>query len=711
MTGHIRVISFLLAAGIACSTLAQSTANISPRVTSTVEVKAENSLELEAVQPTAVIAQKEMQQAAGTFGDFTRYLQVMPGVVWNSDMSNELLVRGGRPTENLFVVDGVEIPNLNHFALPGSNGGFTSMLDTALIGSVEMRDDAWDAAYSSRLSSLVEIHTRELGAGEHAGEASFGIAGAGGFYQRAIGNKGSVLFSAHKSVISLMTNDIGINGVPTYMNGLVKYEYSPTSKDHIMALGVGGDDSIAITPCPSDARATSVIQTQYDGWRSTEALSWDHLFSTHTAGKLTVSESTMSEVIGQQQQNGYLNTADNQKTCTPASLTNVYAQNSRDGMSAMNYTVRMERGGWLISYGGSEQLTNPRDAVAQPVGQLSPFTASTTMSDAVNFDQNFTSGQSAGFAEIEGGFGTRWKLMAGLRGEYFALDHATGLDPRVSLAYKLNNRQMLHFAAGISSQLPPLMDMISYAGNLALKPIEARQASAGLRAWQGGWGTLDFNLYQKNYRNEPVSTEYPQLMLANMIDTLGQQFVWLPLASSGTVTSHGVEAALRAHAGSRLQLLTTATYSRTMARALDGVRRPGNFDVPLAVNTMASLRLPGKIDLNTRETLTSGHVYTPFDLASSDAESRGIYDLTEVNGVRGPLYNRLDFEVERRMKMGGGDLDMQLGAENVLNRGNLMGYTWLENCQVGAYCAYGQQPVVKVDQMGRFPEASLRYRF
>src|SRR5487761_1914656 len=55
-----------------------------PKVTTTLEVKDSDSLELQVMQSTAVISQKEMQSAAGTFGDFTRYLQVMPGVVWNS---------------------------------------------------------------------------------------------------------------------------------------------------------------------------------------------------------------------------------------------------------------------------------------------------------------------------------------------------------------------------------------------------------------------------------------------------------------------------------------------------------------------------------------------------------------------------------------------------------------------------------------------------
>ena len=91
--------------------------------------------------PVPNITQAEILSSAGTYGDFSRYLQVLPGVVWNSDLSNDVLVRGGHPTENLFVVDGVEVPYINHFSLSGSNGGFTSMIDSTAIGSMDMKDD------------------------------------------------------------------------------------------------------------------------------------------------------------------------------------------------------------------------------------------------------------------------------------------------------------------------------------------------------------------------------------------------------------------------------------------------------------------------------------------------------------------------------------------------------------------------------------------
>jgi outer membrane receptor protein involved in Fe transport len=256
------------------------------------------------------------------------------------------------------------------------------------------------------------------------------------------------------------------------------------------------------------------------------------------------------------------------------------------------------------------------------------------------------------------------------------------------------------------------MDMISYPGNRNLQPIQVRQGTLGMRLWRASWGTLDAEAYQKNYRREAVSTEYPALMLSNMVDTLGQGFVWLPLTSAGTAQARGVELALRAHWRSRMELLLSAARSQTTYRALDGIRRPGNYDTPLAATAMSNLRLGMGIQLDLRESASSGRPYTPFDLVHSNAQRRGIYDLARINAFRGPLYNRLDVELERSFQVPRGVFVIHAGAENILNRGNLMGYVWLDDCQVAWGCGNSSgQPITKADQMGRYPVFSLRYDF
>jgi outer membrane receptor protein involved in Fe transport len=257
-----------------------------------------------------------------------------------------------------------------------------------------------------------------------------------------------------------------------------------------------------------------------------------------------------------------------------------------------------------------------------------------------------------------------------------------------------------------------MMDMLSYPGNRTLRPVSVRQWTAGMRIWQAGWGTLDAEVYRKDYRREPVSTEYPQLMLSNMIDTLGQEFVWLPLVSAGTEEAQGLELAAQVHWRSRIRAALSAARAQTRYQALDGVRRPGNYDVPWAANAMVNLRLPMGIELDLRESFTSGRPYTPFDIADSLQQMRGIYDLARINALRGPLYNRLDVELERRFRLRNGAFEIHAGADNVLNRGNLDGYVWLTNCIPG-YACYNSQglPMIKVDQMGRYPELSARYQF
>jgi hypothetical protein len=680
-----------------------------PKVFTTLKVAAENPDVLSDLAPVSNITQEEILSSAGTYGDFSRYLQVLPGVVWSSDLSNDVLVRGGHPTENLFVVDGVEVPNINHFSLSGSSGGFTSMINATAIGSMNMRDDVYDAGYSSRLSSLIEIHTRDLGDARQTGNLTIGIAGAGGLYQHALANKGSLLLSAHRSIVSLITNDIGINGVPTYTNGLAQLILNPSDRDSISLFSLNGADSINITPCQT-VGATSIDQTQYNGWRTTDALSWRHIYSPQVTTNLSASYSITRQQINQQQQIGaYL---DQNGNCHPYSLQPVYNEDSRNGLSALNYEMRAALHKWLLSAGVSGKLATPDDSVAQPSGEYSFFSADPTKSDAVTFQRNFSTGQAAAFVQAEGSLGKRWKLLAGLRAESFAITGSYALDPRVSLTYKISERQNLHGSFNLSSQLPPMMNMISYASNRSLRPVQVRQEVIGMRVWQANWGSLDAEAYQKNYQREPVSSEYPQMMLSNKVDTLGQAFVWLPLTSAGTAEDRGLELSLRAHWRSRMQGTISVARSQSTYRALDGIRRPGNYDTPMVINVMGNLRLPHKIQLNLRETFASGRPYTPFDLVDSNAQSRGIYDLSSINALRGPLYNRLDLEIERNYKVKRGVINIHAGAENILNRGNLMGYVWLNNCTAGENCGQNNyEPIEKVDQMGRYPVFTARFVF
>jgi hypothetical protein len=690
-----------------------------PSVRSSIEVKASRETLDTGLTVPYHVKREEILSSAGTWGDFSRYLQMMPGVVWNTDISNDVMVRGGNPAENLYVIDGIEVPNINHIALEGTTGGFTSMIDTSSIESIDMKTGIYGAQYSNRLSSLIDIHTRSLTKAEGTGEFTFGISGIGGVLQRPLSNHGTAFFAGHRSILNLVTDDIGINGVPIYTDGMSRFEWTPNNRDQISILTLDGGDSIDITPDACDPGVTLNVRTAYGGLRSTTGMVWQHMHGAKALSRLVASYSSQQQDIGQQLQAPGNNQS--RQTCmhTAVKLTSVYREKARDGIGSLAYGFQSGSRNWFYAAGATARINHINYAVNQPKGQQSPFNTSATWTDATTFDRNFSSGQGAAYVELTGHLGTRWAMTSGIREEVYALTSAHMLSPRGSMAFRVNAHQTLNASVSQSAQLAPAMNIVSYLANQQLRPIKVRQLSLGADIWRGGAATLSVEAYQKHYTDEPVSTEYPSLMLANMVDTLGQQFVWLPLKTGGYGTARGVELLLRAHALSRLQMLGAVAYSHTRYAAADGILRRGNFDFPLIANSTATIRLNKIFTISVRDTYATGRPYTPFNITISEQQSRGIYDLTKINALRGSAYNRIDADLHFVLHIAGKPMRVYGGLENALDRENFLGYAWMDSChpKAGAtVCgpnvnAITGVPETKVTQMPRFPSAGMQYSF
>ena len=126
-----------------------------------------------------VIGGAEVINSAGTYGDISRFLQVIPGVVPTSDMTNDFLVRGGHPMENLFLVDDIEVPNINQVATLGTTGGFAPMIDSGLVQSLKIYTGGYDATFPERLSSVTDIRTLDSSNSNGHLEGDVGIEGVG----------------------------------------------------------------------------------------------------------------------------------------------------------------------------------------------------------------------------------------------------------------------------------------------------------------------------------------------------------------------------------------------------------------------------------------------------------------------------------------------------------------------------------------------------
>jgi len=539
-------------------------ANPNVLVNTTVQVSAGNQSNVtdrNAPEPFHASA-AEVMSSAGTYGDFSRYLQLFPGVVFNTDESDDVLVRGGNPIENLYLVDGIEVPNINHIATEASTGGLVSMIDTTALDNIDLRTGGYDASYEERLSSIVDIHTRETKSNQRHTEMAVGFVGAGGVTESPLAGGGSLLVSAHRSLLNLFTSDIGLDGVPIYTNGMVSAHRKVTSKDEVSVLALGGVDSINIKPQSLDWVETNTIQTQYSGWRGTMGVRWQHMFSSHNFGNLTVSDSEQHETIHQQNQFIDTNVPGEHSPLSDV-LTPVYSEQTHDAMVNLKYDDYLTFGPKLtVIAGGALHSYRINYDVSQPEGQQSALNSNPKSTDAISFAPHLTRLETGGYAEGTWHLNDRWSLSGGGRTEMFQFGGHKTVTPRLNSVVVLSSHIAMHTSFGEYAQMPSFIYLTSWPQNSKLNPIRARHVIAGVDLYSGQGTKLGIEAYQKNYRDYPVSTEYPTLSLANMIDTLGQQFLWIPLISQGTGTARGIEVFGQTHVGSHILGQANIAYSR-----------------------------------------------------------------------------------------------------------------------------------------------------
>jgi hypothetical protein len=250
-----------------------------------------------------LVAGKDVWSIAGASQDVSRYVQTLPGVAIGSDgFRNDIIVRGGSPLENLFIVDNIEIPNINSFANFASAGGANSILDAQLIQDVTFLSGGYPAPFVNRTSSVLQIAQEEGNRDRFGGRVTLGSVGVGGILEGPINKgKGSWIASFRRSFLDAFTDDIGFGGVPvTYtFNGKVLYDLS--SRDRIWAANITGVDNIrlGLNEENQGKEEISTLDIRYRGWRSATGFNWQHLFGERAVGLLgfTTSQARVDQQV------------------------------------------------------------------------------------------------------------------------------------------------------------------------------------------------------------------------------------------------------------------------------------------------------------------------------------------------------------------------------------------------------------------------------
>lgn len=622
------------------------------------------------VTSTQRLTSEEVRRAPGVQEDVVRAISLLPGVAVTSAGRNDLAVRGGAPFENLFLVDNIEVPNINHFGSQGSTGGPLSLINIDLVRDVSLSTGGFGPRYGDRLSSVTNLSLRDGNSEQLGGELNLSATGFSAILEGPISNKGTFIFAARRSYLDLIFNLAGFGFVPEYWDFTGKATYTIDNENSLSFLAIGALGTVSFNNDDAEkrfdnSRVTAPSQNQYFS-----GLTWQRLLDNGYL-LVTLGRTFTAYRTAQQDTTG----------------ATIFRNNSDEGENSLRADLTLRASSTVdVTTGAIGRFTSAlRYDVSLPgFARLNASGIPTPLS----VDTSFTAFRAGVYANLDWKFADRWKLTIGGRYDYYGfLTESSVVSPRFALAWSFIPDMTLSMSGGRYYQPPQFIWLIGDPANASsLQPLRADQIVAG---WE--WiVSPDFKVqvegYYKNYANYPVRLFRPQAVLApSGFDNIYQDipFGLEPLAMTGSGTAYGVELFVQKKLSEDIPIygLASISINRTRFIANDGVERPGSFDTPIIGSVAMGWRPDEYWEISGKVRLSQGIPTTPFVATTERATETGFpvgsLDFARYNlGERLPFFYAIDLRVDRRWFFTGWQLITYIDVQNVTGRQNASGIQW-----------------------------------
>jgi hypothetical protein len=600
---------------------------------------------------------EEIRRAPGGFEDVVRALSILPGVAQADAGRNDLIVRGGAPSENLFVVDGFPVSNINHFGSQGASGGPLSYINLDFVRETSFSTGGFSALYGDKLSSVLTIDLREGRKDKLGGKATIAATQFGLNIEGPISEKANFLFSARRSYLDFIFKAAGFGFVPEYYDVLSKVNYNFDNHNSLSFLLVGAFDNVKFFNDTEDQRFSNSRALASDQIQYLTGLSFRHLFG---KGFYTISLSR--------------NFVDYETIQRDSMLTPLFINISKEKENVLRsdliYKISPKS---ELNIGASVKFIQFNADVKLPffVTTFGDILNITSLNDKGNFWKSDLYFQYTGF------YYSRLRLNLGLRADYFnEIKNNLSISPRLSLSYLLTDKTTLNFSTGIYHQSPSYIWLIADSKNRDLKQIRVDQYIAGFDHRLRTDINMRLEGFYKNYTDYPTSIARPYLVLANTgagyagADDNYSSFGLEPLLSEGKGFSRGIELSLQKKSSDIPHYgVLSLTYSESFFTALDGVQRPGSYDQKWIFNVSAGYIFNEKWEASLKFRYATGKPYTPFN-------SDGSQTVAFYNSGRLPELHSLDVRIDRRWNFDNWALITYIDIQNIYNRNNISFYRW-----------------------------------
>lgn len=647
----------------------------------TIQIETEENLtELEGVTVTAspfrhdlespvglrIIGLQEIEKSPGANRDISRIVQSYPGVAFSpAGYRNDLIVRGGSPSENRFYLDGVEIPNINHFSTQGASGGPVGIINADLIREVNFYTGAFPADKGNSLSSVLDFKLRDGDMERNSLKATLGASEVSLASNGHLGKKTSYLVSVRQSYLQFLFDMLGLPFLPTFTDAQFKLKTRFNTTNELTVLGLGGIDNMK-------------LNTKLDGEKAEYILSYlpkiqQETFTLGAVYRHYAGAHVQSVVISHSYLNNrntkYLNNDESSAENLSLKLRSVEQETKFRIENASTF------GNWKVNLGANLDY--------------SQYTNTTFQRVYIDGGKTFDYHTYLGFWRW-GLFGTisyatpdeRFTTSLGVRTD--ANNFSSGmkgmsdqLSPRLLLSYRLTDGVYLSGNAGLYYQLPPytglgFKDNNGKLVNKYLRYMRVSQESIGLSWRPRNTFELSIEGFYKKYDKIPFSIVdgIPLACKGNDYGVIGNE----ALSSTSQGRAYGAEILMKWLIAQKLNLSTSFTLFKSEYRNnKESEYIASAWDNRYIFNMSGTYNFPHNWSLGMKVSCIGGAPYTPYDIDKSslvtawNAQGRPYYDYGQYNTGRLPAFGQLDVRVDKTFYLKRCMLGFYIDLQNVTN--------------------------------------------
>ena len=621
----------------------------------------ENQTELEGVTVTAspfrrdiespvslrIIGLQEIEKSPGANRDISRIVQSYPGVTFSPiGYRNDLIVRGGSPSENRFYLDGVEIPNINHFSTQGASGGPVGILNADLIREVNFYTGAFPTDKGNALSSVLDFKLRDGDMERNSLKATLGASEVSLASNGHLGKKTSYLVSVRQSYLQFLFDMLGLPFLPTFTDAQFKLKTRFDARNELTVLGLGDIDKMKLNTKANNEDNEYILSYLPKIQQETFTLGavYRHYAGAH-----------VQSVVAS---HSYLNNRNTK-----------YQQNDESDPDHLMLRLRSTEQNTQLRLENSSSFRNWKVTVGTSL-DYSQYSNTTFQKVYTDHAQTFDYHTYLGIMRW-GLFGTvnytsideRFTASLGLRADannYSAAmkDLSDQLSPRLSLSYQLTEHWSLSGNAGLYYQLPPYTALGFknnnglYANKYALRYMQVSQGSVGLNWRKGDTFEVSVEGFYKDYDKIPLSVAdgIPLTCKGNDYGVIGNEL----LTSTAQGRSYGAELLLKWLIAKKLNLASSFTLFKSEYRTdKESEYIASAWDNRFIFNLRGTYNLPRHWSVGMKVSCIGGAPYTPYNADKSslvtawNAQGKPYYDYTRYNEERLPAFTQVDIRIDK----------------------------------------------------------------